>query len=235
MNDEQPTVPYGYCHCGCGKRTNLRNGRPQRFLRGHHNRHDGLSLPAPPNPSGLCLCGCGARTTLARHTHTPSGHLGGHPVRYLRGHHLRVDRWAPEDRGYLTPCHIHQGAPDRRGYCYAHRDGRRIGAHRAYWIDTHGPVPDGLEVCHSCDVPPCVNVEHLFLGTHNENMSDMADKRRSPIGERNGNAKLTTEEVRAIRALMAAGAVRQAVAARFGVQPITVSNIMTGRSWRRVA
>lgn len=57
-------------------------------------------------------------------------------------------------------------------------------AHRIAWLMRHGPIPDGLFVCHTCDVRCCVNPDHLYLGTHADNMRDMARRKRTAAGRR---------------------------------------------------
>lgn len=75
-------------------------------------------------------------------------------------------------------------------------------AHRAMWEVVNGKIPDGMEVCHECDNPACINHDHLFLGTHQENMTDCKNKGRAVghPGEKNRRAKLTEADVIAIRA-----------------------------------
>jgi HNH endonuclease len=65
-------------------------------------------------------------------------------------------------------------------------NGKPIKTHRFSWELHNGPIPDGMEVCHSCDVEPCCNPAHLWLGTHQENMQDALSKGRLKLPEDGG-------------------------------------------------
>ena len=93
------------------------------------------------------------------------------------------------------------------GYGAFKLSGRLQKAHRIAYELYVGKIPDGLCVCHRCDNPGCVRPDHLFLGTHADNARDKIDKGRGnqPLGERNGQAKLTEAQVVAIRSRYAAG------------------------------
>lgn len=115
--------------------------------------------------------------------------------------------------------------------------GRKIHkSHRVAFRLTKGEIADGLCVCHKCDNPPCVNPDHLFLGTHKDNTRDKIakgrDKHATP--ERNGGGgKLGWQEVRAIRGMYAAGEMsQQAIADKFGVSQILVSVIVRQKIWK---
>ena len=63
-------------------------------------------------------------------------------------------------------------------YGFFNVDCKEWRAHRYAWYLANGQIPDGMYVCHRCDNPPCCDVTHLFLGTHDENMKDMVAKGR---------------------------------------------------------
>lgn len=76
-------------------------------------------------------------------------------------------------------CWLWTGAQSPRGYgAFVVSRGDVRTASRVSWELVNGPIPDGLWVLHRCDNPPCVNPDHLFLGTHQDNMDDMAQKGR---------------------------------------------------------
>lgn len=99
-----------------------------------------------------------------------------------------------------------------------------------------GPIPVGLYVCHRCDNPPCVNPEHLFLGTAYDNEQDKIRKKRreSRVGENNGNATLTEAQVHEVRAAAARGDSDEVIGKRYGIAAATVRGIRTGRDWKAV-
>lgn len=114
-------------------------------------------------------------------------------------------------------------------------DGVRLYSHRFMWEYHHGPIPDSLHVRHKCDFKPCVNPEHLELGTHADNMRDQVVRGRSPKGQRHPGAKLTEDDVRRIRERVRGdGCTQTAVAEEFGVCRSTVSQIVSGRRWQHL-
>jgi hypothetical protein len=115
--------------------------------------------------------------------------------------------------------------------------GKHIKAHRYSWELANGPIPDGLHVLHRCDNPPCVRPDHLFLGTHADNMADMSAKGRvnSVRGEKNKSAVLTETDVVEIRRLKQAGVSSTELGRRFGVSANTALLITKRKKWSHVA
>jgi hypothetical protein len=116
---------------------------------------------------------------------------------------------------------------------YDHDHGNHRLAHRVSWELHHGEIPDGMQVCHKCDTPSCVNPDHLFLGTPQENHADMRRKGRSvpPRGERNGHAILTEAQVRAIRQDPRTA---RRIAPEYGVKEWTIHGVKSRRTWAHI-
>ena len=127
-----------------------------------------------------------------------------------------------------------------------HRTGRGYGSiggggrrrrwllHRLAYTLWVGEIPPGMQVLHRCDNPPCVNPQHLFLGTQADNMADKVAKGRQARGLSNGMGKLSEEQIEQARRRMAAGETQAAVARELGVHPGTIGrrivrSVVTGR------
>ena len=109
-------------------------------------------------------------------------------------------------------------------------------AHRASWIIHYGEIPKGMCVCHKCDIASCVNPQHLFLGTHKDNMQDMFKKNRrantyKAPGEKNAAAKITADNVAEIRNGEESGAF---YARKYGVSPTQIMRIRKKISWKHI-
>lgn len=105
-------------------------------------------------------------------------------------------------------------------------------AHRAAWYLFTGNNPDAMYVCHKCDNGLCVNPEHLFIGTQEDNVRDMEAKNRSnhPSCEKHGRAKLTAEQVQSIRARWPSTSMAN-LAKEHGVSKPTIRRIVNGTGW----
>lgn len=139
-----------------------------------------------------------------------------------------------------TGCWMWCGDFTRGGYGSFFFLGKSERAHRAAYMIYRGEIADGLVVCHSCDTPACVNPEHLFVGTYQENTQDMWGKGRRERGNpkirgtQNKGSKLTDEDVRKIRSLVEQGKTKAEVGRLFGIRDSHVCKIVQRKSWSHV-
>ena len=153
----------------------------------------------------------------------------------------RIEQYAQ----YVLPsgCLIWTGYTDNDGYAIAHFvDGKvkkNFKVHRLVYEQVNGQIPDGMLVCHRCDIRSCVNPDHLFAGTHADNVSDMWSKKRwkpgaqDNNGERNPNSKLSALDVAQILLEREAGAKTKELSELFGVTKGQIQRICAGKAWRK--
>lgn len=144
------------------------------------------------------------------------------------------DRLEWRSKKVLSGCIEWQGAKTNGGYGVMSVDAKPQRVHRLAWELGNGPIPDGMSVCHSCDNPPCLNVDHLFLGSQEDNAQDASAKGRIVHGEEHSNSKLNSAKVREIRRLASLGNSHSKIASLFNVSQPHVSRIVRGEQWRKV-
>lgn len=123
-------------------------------------------------------------------------------------------------------CIEHQNAASTNGYPQGIVRGRVGTVARLLWIEVNGPIAPGLVVRHRCNNKLCVRIEHLVLGTHQDNMDDLARTRSHP------RRKLTSEQAAQAKRMLADGATQRAVAAAFGINTHAVWHMKHGRTYR---
>lgn len=136
----------------------------------------------------------------------------------------------------FSGCYIWLGST-ARGYGKIRYKAKIMLIHRVVWLLNKGTIPEGLFVLHRCDTPPCVRVDHLFLGTPRDNTQDCMRKGRLRSGlppiEQNSIAKLTRVQVQDIRQMYRQGCLTiNEIAPIFGVHKETIRKIVRGRTWK---
>lgn len=141
-------------------------------------------------------------------------------------------------------CHEYTGRRTDFGYGIIGIDGGVVKLHRWFYERANGPIPEGMCVLHSCDNPPCCNPAHLRIGTQQENMRDVKDRKRSHsyahpesinYGEDVHNSKLTDAQAVEIRFEVAKNELSyRQIGEKYGLDWSTVQNISSGKSWQHV-
>ena len=135
-------------------------------------------------------------------------------------------------------CWIWTGAIHSKIFPYGKMrvNGKSLNCHLLSWILYRGEIPKGFQVLHHCDIPSCVNPNHLFLGTQKDNMNDAVQKKRHRHmvfhGEQHPAAKLTWKEVTKIRTDKR---LLKILAKEYNVSTTTISEIRLGHIWKNAS
>lgn len=235
--DQSPKL----CECGCGQPapiatvTNRKygwiKGQPLRFIHGHNAKKK-----LKNKPTSYCACGCGQPVTPRRKRE--NGHEIGKWIvpQFISGHNRRRHAenrfWEKVNKNGPNGCWLWTNSLNRAGYGRLGVGDTIVLAHRFSYELHKGPIEDGLGCLHRCDNPACVNPDHLFLGTQNDNIQDMINKKRNSLPLM--RAKLTESDVLAIRQLHKAGERLVTLGKRYNVTPETISDIVKHKTWRHI-
>lgn len=171
-------------------------------------------MPSQNLNDGFCHCGCGEKAPVATKTCRGTNRVKGQPMRYVSGHNT-PRQWRVEvdpDTG----CHNVAGIVLSRGYAVIYRNGKHRLAHRYFYEQARGIIPEGFDLDHLCRNRGCVNPDHLEPVTQAINT------------QRGSTAKLTLAAVREIRESSESGA---SLARRIGVSESAVSLVRRNRTW----
>lgn len=135
------------------------------------------------------------------------------------------DNYIPEPN---SGCWLWTGSINNEGYGQISINMHHMRSNRLAYEVCVGPIPDDMIICHRCDNPSCVNPEHLYAGTHQDNANDKAQRGRGIQGETHHQSKLKESDVKFIRSSKEHS---RALAAKFCVSPVTIRAIRSRKTW----
>ena len=141
--------------------------------------------------------------------------------------------WSKTVKNEKNGCINWIASKNKCGYGQFRIGNKILYANRVSYELSIGGIPKNMEVCHKCDNPACVNPDHLFLGTHKDNMNDASVKKRFPNrkGQNNPSAKLTENDIRDIKILLQTDLSQRKIGLLFSVGQTTISDIKMGKNW----
>ena len=176
-----------------------------------------------------CYCDSHVKGLCRKH-YSRQYRTGSTEIRWTKAEWVKGwANWSSKEECLIWPFGRHSS-----GYATVSFEGRRIGAHRLMCIFVHGPASGNEEAAHTCGNGSggCINPNHLVWSTPAQNQRQRKSHGTSNAGERNGSAKLTQEQVDAIRRQYADGSVRQKdLAAQYGVSRSAIGQIIAGKIW----
>ena len=146
-----------------------------------------------------------------------------------------IDKFKLYTKETNTNCIEWIAGKTKDGYGIVNYNGNSKLAHRVSYELFVDKIPKNMCVCHKCDNPSCVNPNHLFIGTHKDNMNDMKLKQRRKnvnCNEKNGRAKLTIEKANKIRLEKSQGKTLKELALIFNVGISTISRVCRMENWK---
>lgn len=207
------------CECGCGMMVRFEN----KFIFNHHRK--GIPIPESTRQK--------QREGRKGKKHTKESRKKMSLARKGKIKNTPEDFW---DKCHKSEgCWEWAGSRNRDGYGWFCFNGKTQGTHRLAWQLTHGSIPKGMSVLHKCDNPPCVNPDHLFIGTQGDNIRDAFSKNKMPIGSERSASKLAERQVRLIKDDLKDAAVNYSeLGRRFGVSTSVIYDIRDGVTWRHI-